>query len=214
MLSLVLAAALAVALVPARAFAQDASTPGSRIELTGYIGALAPLARLADQGDSLRAELSTKVTFGGEFNYWFPSGLGVGVMGLYSNPDLTVQRTNPDDTGFPETIKIGASDYWALMGTLGWRPRLTGSAAVLLPYIALGGGVRHLSTPTDQGFVVDTGDRAIGVLAGGGQLMLSPRWHLRLDIRDFVYKFDAEPFSESKLQNDLQVMVGIGARLN
>jgi hypothetical protein len=74
--------ALGALLIAATAvFPQSAAAQGVEeektggLELTGYIGLITPLARLADQGDTVTAELSTKVSFAAELDYWLESGL-------------------------------------------------------------------------------------------------------------------------------------------
>ncbi|MEK6255283.1 MAG: hypothetical protein N2B05_11355, partial [Gemmatimonadales bacterium] len=58
-----IAAALMAFAIPSAATAQSADEEPSAtgFELTGYIGAYLPLAKLAESGDSLTAEFSTKV---------------------------------------------------------------------------------------------------------------------------------------------------------
>jgi outer membrane beta-barrel protein len=186
------------------------------LQLTGYIGLLTPLSRLADQGDTLSLEFSTKASFAAEIDYWFSGSFGLSVVGGYSRPDLTVQAiiTDAPPGTLPTPIKVGRADYWAGTANLMWRPILGGSATVLTPYFAVGAGVSRLSYPSG-GFIELSGEtRFVGTVAGGAHVEMSGPVYLRLDVRDYVSTFDTEPIRESKLQNDLTVSIGIGVELN
>ncbi len=91
---------------PGTVLAQYSGTPGSSaqatsdpvqtgagFEVTGYVGVLLPLSTLADQGDTLKAELSTAISFGAGLDYWFSNGFGIGAFGSFAQPDLTVFKS-------------------------------------------------------------------------------------------------------------------------
>ena len=184
------------------------SLPG--IEVTAYAGALLPLSPLADQGDSLKAELSTKPMFGASLDYWFGGGLGIGVMGGISKPALTVSTVD-QGTGFPVTEDMGSVDYVHAEATIQYRPNLPGAASVMLPYVGIGAGIRNLSFPTEAG--IEDVDDIVLVISAGGQIRLGERSHLRIDIRDLVSSFDAAVFDDSRRQHEVLLNVGVGLGL-
>jgi len=199
--------------------------PTSSLELTGYLGALTPLVDLASAGDSISLELSTKLAFSAGLDLWFPSGLGVGVLGGYSRPDMTVQLVLPSlGEGLPtrtEELNLGAADYWYAVGTLMYRPNLGGPAALVRPYFLAGGGVLHTAegsgtVTVDESPItisVESATKPVGVVGVGGHVLLGKSWFLRLEIRDYISSFDSEPFSDGKIQNDLISSFGLGLAL-
>lgn len=205
----VIAAALVLMVVPGTAAAQSADEERSAngFELTGYIGAYLPMAKLADSGDTLRAEFSTKLAFGLGLEYWFGS-FGVALNGNYANPELTLQIV--EDEGFPTSIALGSTDLWMAAANVLWRPQLKGSASVVRPYFGAGPGVVKVMYPTDDEFAIQDETRFAISLVGGAQVELSKGWFVRLDVRDYISKFDTEPFAESKTQHDLYTTIGVG----
>jgi outer membrane protein W len=191
----------------APAVAQQA---GSGLELTGHVGAILPLAELANQGDTIKAELSTKPVFGASLDYWFGESWGVGFTAGITRPNLIVSTVDPV-SGFPATDDLGTVDYVHAEGTLLYRPQLPGAAAVLLPYFGVGAGIRSLSFSEDAG-VADTDDVVL-ILNAGGHARLSDRVHLRIDVRDLISSFDAAEFEDSKRQHDVLLSVGLGVKL-
>lgn len=192
-------------------------------ELTGYLSLLTPLSDLASSGDSLSLEFSTDIAFGLGLDYWFPSGLGIGIMGGYSQPEMTVQRVLPPvSPGLPtltEELNLGATDYAYGVATLMYRPNLQGGWGMVRPYFVAGGGVLHTGDATgtneDGSFsiTVDSQTKPVGVVGLGGHILLGNSWFLRLEFRDYISSYDQERFDDSKLQNDLVSSVGIGLTL-
>ncbi len=204
-------AAMVLALaVPGTAAAQSTEEEGSPqgFELTGYIGGLLPLAKLADSGDSLSAEFSTKVAFGLGLEYWFGS-FGIAANGNYSNPDLTIQVVE-DPGSFPTSIALGATDLWMAAANFLWRPQLRGSASVVRPYFGAGPGVVKVMYPQSDEFTIQDETRFAISLVGGAQVELSKGWFVRLDVRDYISKFDTEPFEQTKTQHDFFTSIGVG----
>ena len=180
------------------------------VELTAFGGAFLPMSVLGSQGDSLKADLSTKPAFGASLEYWFGGGFGIGVSGGLASPDLTL-TTADLGTGQQDVADLGSVDYLHGEALLLWRPQLASSASVLLPYFGAGAGIRRLGFATDSGFE-DTSDVTI-VLNAGTQLWVSERVHLRLDVRDLISSFEGGPFESSDTQHDLFVQVGLGLGL-
>lgn len=199
--------------------------PSGSLEITGYVGALTPLSDLGSVGDSLSLEFSTKLAFSAGLDLWFPSGLGVGVLGGYSRPDMTIQLVLPPlGEGLPtrtRELNLGSADYWYAVGTLMYRPNFGGPAALVRPYFLAGGGVLHTgdgsgTVTVDEGPItisVESATKPVGVVGVGGHVLLGKSWFLRLEIRDYISSFDSEPFSDGKFQNDLISSFGVGLAL-
>lgn len=200
---------LVVLALPGVAIAQSTAdtTSADGFELTGYLGAFTPLAKLADSGDSLRAEFSTKIAYGLELDYWF-GNFGVGLNGNYARPNLTLQIV--EEVGFPISVDLGATDVWMATLNLMWRPQLKGSASMVRPYFAVGPGVVSVMYPADREFDVEDETRFAVALAAGAQIEINSGWFARLDLRDYISQFNTEPFAESKTQHDLITSVGLG----
>jgi len=200
---------LVVLALPGVAVAQStaATTSADGFELTGYLGAFTPMAKLADSGDSLRAEFSTKIAYGLELDYWF-GNFGVGLNGNYARPNLTLQIV--EEVGFPISLDLGATDVWMATLNLMWRPQLEGSASIVRPYFAVGPGVVSVMYPADREFDVEDETRFAVALAAGAQIEINSGWFARLDLRDYISQFNTKPFAESKTQHDLITSVGLG----
>ena len=200
---------LVVLALPGVAIAQSTAdtTSADGFELTGYLGAFTPLAKLADSGDSLRAEFSTKIAYGLELDYWF-GNFGVGLNGNYARPNLTLQIV--EEVGFPISLDLGATNVWMATLNLMWRPQLKGSASMVRPYFAVGPGVVSVMYPADREFDIEDETRFAVALAAGAQIEINSGWFARLDLRDYISQFNTEPFAESKTQHDLITSVGLG----
>ena len=193
------------------------------LELTGYFGVLTPLADLASAGDSLSLEFSTDISFGLGLDFWFPSGFGIGVLGGYSQPDMTVQQVLPPlGEGLPtrtEEFNLGGTDYIYGVATLMYRPNLQGSWGMVRPYFVAGGGVLHTGSATGTNgdgslsLTADSQTKPVGVLGLGGHILLGNSWFLRLEFRDYISSFSQDQFEDSKLQNDLVSSIGVGFTL-
>jgi len=207
---------LVVALVtPATAVAQDAAMDEPAEEypvadgfsIGGYLGSFFALAKLADSGDTINAEFSTKLSFGADVSYFFASGLGLSAKAVYSAPQLTIQRFD-DDIGFPQPFDLGKSDVFFLTGNVMYRPRLTGPAGQLLPFFGLGAGIKSMKFPTEEEFLfVDQTDVTLTIFAGA-HIAIAKHWLLHFELRDYISKFDSEAF-ESRTQNDFFVEFGV-----
>lgn len=178
-------------------------------EVSAGTGVLAPLARLSSDPGAFATELSTSASVGAAATWWLTPSLGLEVAGRWAPARLNVLRT--EFTG-PIPDDLGDADY--LAGTLEgvYRLRLSGAAAVVEPFLALGAGLRRLSfDPIAQLDVQDTTDLA-GSAAVGAKTRLSEMLAIRLEVRDVVSSFDATSTGESTLQNDIFVTVGLSVR--
>jgi len=194
--------------------AHDLGQRGSGFEVTGYLGVLTPLSTLANQGDTLKAELTTAVTFSLGLDYWFSSGFGIGAFGGYTQPEMTIFQV--EEVGsFPDELNLGSVDYFYGVLTAMYRPNFSGNKAILRPYFLLGGGIKSVgSSAIDLGdgdtFAVESSTKPVLAFGAGAHLIISDSWFLRLDVRDLVSQFDPEPFEDAKVQNDLFTSIGFG----
>lgn len=179
----------------------------SGFEVVGYVGVLTPLAKLADSGDTLSAEFSTKIAVAAEVDYWFGS-FGVGLQGSFSDPKLTLQIAEQE--GFPVSVPLGDADIWRTSLNFMWRPTLGGSSAIARPYFGAGPAVLWVMYPQSEDFTIEDETRLGISLVGGMEVNLRSGWFVRMDVRDYISKLDTEPFDQTKVQNDLTVTFGIG----
>lgn len=209
---LVTVIALAGLALPASAPAQEyqATVTPATVELTGYFGAIFPMSVLGSQGDTLKADQSTKPAVAASLEYWFGGGFGLGIAGGLASPGLAL-TTADAGTGEQEAVDLGSVDYLHGEALLLWRPQFTSSAAVLLPYFGAGAGIRHLSFEDGSGF--EDGSDVTIVLNAGTQIWVSERVHVRLDVRDLISSYEGGPFESSDMQHDLFVQVGLGLGL-
>jgi outer membrane beta-barrel protein len=194
--------------------ADDLEQQGAGFEVTGYLGVLTPLSTLANQGDTLKAEFTTSISYALGLDYWFSGGFGVGVFGGYTQPEMTIFLIE-EAGAFPRELNLGRVDYWYGVLTAMYRPNLGGNKAILRPYFLLGGGVKALGSGeldlgNDETFSVESSTKPVLAVGAGAHLIISKSWFLRLDVRDLISQFDPEPFEEAKLQNDLFTSIGFG----
>lgn len=210
--SLIAVISVAALALPTGAAAQayQATVTPPTVELTGYLGAVFPMSVLGSQGDTLKADLSTKPAFGASLEYWFGGGFGLGVAGGLASPDLAL-TTADAGSGEQDVVELGTVDYLHGEALLLWRPQFTSSAAVLLPYFGAGVGMRRLDFEDGSGF--ENGSDVTVVLNAGTQIWVSDGVHLRLDVRDLISSYEGGPFDSSDLQHDLFVQVGLGLGL-
>lgn len=187
--------------------APDFDPPGT-LELTGYVGALLPISVLASQGDTLQAEPSTALSLGAELDFWFAGTFGVAIQAGYAAPDIVLTFADPD-SGMQDAQPIGSAKTLHAEALLRWRPRLSGSAALVLPYFGVGVGMRRLDFEENEVGFDDESDMTF-VLNLGSQIRLSDALFLRLDVRDLISTFEGGPFEQSDTQHDVYAQIGLG----
>ena len=213
-------------LAPGVASAQESSIaeeqPEERrgsLELSGSLGVLTPLSSLAsldvqavDTAVVVRSDLSTTVAFVAELDYFFPNGLGIGVQGVYAGPDVTAQVV--DTTAVPPAfVDLGTANYWAVSGNIMYRPHLTGPAALVTPYGAIGVGVRSLSFSQNGTLGLANSTDFMGTAALGAIVDLADWIGLRGELRYNLSSYKSPLTGGSNLQNDIIVSVGATAKL-
>jgi hypothetical protein len=213
-------------LLPGAARAQespgtDESPPARKasLELSGSIGLLTPLSSLAstdvqavDTAIVVRTDLSSTVAFVAELDYFFPNGFGIGVQAAYSGPDVTAQVV--DTTAVPPAfLSIGTADYWAVSGNVMYRPHLTGPASQVIPYGAIGAGIRSLSFSQNGTLELANSTDFMGTAALGAVVELATWIGLRGELRYNLSSYKSALTGDSNLQNDIVVSVGATAKL-
>ncbi len=198
----------------APAWAQDA--PGGTgaaggPEIKAFVGLFSPLSSLAEQGDTLQAELSTAAAFGGEITYWLPGGLGIAGMVTYSSPEVTSQDLS---SGVPVPVSFGNADVLFFGGSLVYRPNLSGAASIVRPVFGVGAGARRVTFPTDPGLSFENATSVAGIIMGGADVTLNDRVVFSLAVRDYVSSFDDPVLDSSKRQHDMVLSAGFAVRLN
>ena len=173
----------------------------------GYLGVYLPLSRLADSGDTVSAEFSTKLSYGLDVAYYFESGLGFSAKAVYSAPQLTIQRFD-SDIGFPQPADLGSSDVFFLTGNVMYRPRFGGAAGQLLPFFGLGAGIKSMKFPTEEEiFFQDQTDATLAIF-GGTYVAIARHWVLHFELRNYFSQFNSQAF-ESRTQADFFVEFGV-----
>ena len=189
------------------------------LELSGSIGLLTPLSSLAstdvqavDTAVVVRTDLSTTVAFVAELDYFFPNGLVIGVQGAYAGPDVTAQVV--DTTAVPPAfVNLGTANYWAISGNVMYRPHLTGPAAMVVPYGAIGAGVRSLSFSQNGTLGLANSTDFMGTAAFGAVVGLADWIGLRGELRYNLSSYKSALTGGSKMQNNIVVSVGATAKL-
>ncbi|MGD8866981.1 MAG: hypothetical protein PVI01_05115 [Gemmatimonadales bacterium] len=178
------------------------------------IGLLTPLGNLtADQQASDVTEitpglrLSTGVVLAGSATLFLNPKLGLAIHGSWAGAEVD-QKALPD--GGSGDQRLGDADYVTATVNVVYR-LLERPIGALDPYISAGAGVRHISFSFEDPQIEDATDPMV-TLAAGMRAFLLGRIHWTLDVRDAISMFEATD-GESRLQNDLLVTVGFGARL-
>ena len=218
--------ALLGSLLPGAASAQQSAMADEQaeerrpaLELSGSIGVLTPLSSLtstdivgADTSVVARTDLSTTVAFLAALDYYFANGLGIGVSAAYAKPDATAQVV--DTTAVPPAfIRLGDASYWAVSGNIMYRPHLTGPTALVVPYAAIGAGIRSLSFSQDGTLSLSNSTDLMGTAALGALVDLATAVALRGELRYNLSSYKSPLTGNSTLQNDIVVSVGATFKL-
>ena len=188
-------ATMFLVLVPAVASAQ---IPGINLNLGARAGMFSPASTLAE------------TTFG---DLKLKSGLGVGAsleldlplspINVRANLDAALgAKVMLDDVEGDEEV-----DVIAITGDLVFRP--LPRIVVFQPYLLAGAGIKKYSFESDPAFPDDDLDESdfTGHVGLGGDLKLGPIAVLA-ELSDYISSFKNEGTGDSKLQNDLFIMIG------
>jgi hypothetical protein len=151
--------------------------------------------------------LSTGIVLAGSATLFLSPKLGLAVRASWAGAEVD-RKALPD--GGSGDQRLGDSDYVTATAGVVYR-LLERPIGALDPYVSAGAGVRHISFSFDDPQVEDATDPML-TLAAGMRAFLLGRIHWTLDVRDAISMFEATD-GGSRLQNDLLVTVGFGARL-
>ena len=189
---------------------QDFDETGNRgFELLGAVGLLTPVGNLTEDPASFGTTINVNVAYGLEGTIWLSRHWGVGAAGWYSPAQLQA-RDLPQGIEGPD---LGSADYATGAIEAIYRFRGEGSRSVLEPYLAAGGGIRHLSVGPEAAPEVRDATDPAAVVAGGVRLEgVLTKMMIRLEVRDHISMFESPTTGESKLQNDIILSFGVGVR--
>lgn len=211
-LALLAALALAAGLPPAGAPLSGQAEPpsagaGPQVSVAGSI--LTPLAPLTRSDVSFDTEVSTAAAVSGGLTWWLGERLGVSGRGVWAPAKLNL-RSAPLGAAVPDDL--GEADY--LAGTLEVHYRFLpgGAAAMLEPFVALGGGVRDLSLDPVAAPEARSATDPVATAAAGTHVRLGGSTALRVELRDLVSSYDAGETGEARIQHDVFVSVGMSFR--
>ena len=208
-----LACVFAGVLSPAHLAAQTTEEPGQESQerdggvgvITGYFGILAPLAHLTTNPETFDTDISISIAVGGEFDYFFPSGLGFGVLGLYAPADLTI---SPSGSPIAVPPDLGSAKWLTVTGNLMYRVDLKGPADLVEPYVLVGGGIRNLNVdPIAAPEATDSTDGVVS-FGGGAFVLVTRQFAFRIDLRGYISPFTAATEVNTRTQFDLTTLIG------
>jgi hypothetical protein len=173
------------------AFAQ---IPGINVHVGARVGVFTPMSALGEDASGRETKVS--------------SGLGVGASIEFDIPLSPINVRANVDAALGRSIEVDGQevagtevDVINLTGDLVFRP--LPRIIVLQPYLLAGAGIKKYST--ENGFE-DRSDFT-GHLGIGADLKAGPISVLA-EVSDYISSFKATDGAESKLQNDVFVMVG------
>ena len=135
---------------PARAQMAEDPDPAGRIDVSVAVGLLTPLSNLTENASSFGTVIDPYVSFGADATLWTSRRFGVGVFApsQLSAIGTQFQGAIPSD--------LGDATYLAAALNAVYRFPVSGSAAVIEPYVAGGAGIRYLSVDAIAGPEVDS----------------------------------------------------------
>ena len=200
---------------PALALSQDFPELAQRDErertrsigvITGYFGVMAPLANLTEDPESFSTDVSVSIAFGGEFDYFFKSGFGVGLFGLYAPAKLTI---SPGDVPSAAPIDLGGAKWSTITANLMYRVDLKGPAGMVEPYVLVGGGIRNLNVDPIAAPEATDSTNGIFDFGLGAFTIISEHWAIRIDLRGYISPFNVEATDNTRTQFDTTILFGI-----
>ena len=174
--------------------------------ITGYFGAMAPLANLTEDPESFSTDVSVSIAFGGEFDFFFKSGFGVGLFGLYAPAKLTI---SPGDVPSAAPIDLGGAKWSTITANLMYRVDLKGPAGMVEPYVLVGGGIRNLNVDPIAAPEATDSTNGIFDFGLGAFTIISEHWAIRLDLRGYISPFNVEATDNTRTQFDTTILFGI-----
>lgn len=210
-----------VALLALTPFATAAGQGKGRVELTPYLGMYLPVADIIKETDlgsgiSLSFKQKSALSFGGRLSYGLSDRAALeGAFG-YTSSDVRFEVSGIGSASLGATVITASARVLYRLNQpaspTGWH--LIGGLAM----ISRGGDIwDQLQT---GGATVDGRTDFGAVIGGGVRLPVGRRLALRIDVEDYVHqaKFTIDDGvtaldTESQLQNDLVVSVGLAIQL-
>jgi hypothetical protein len=174
--------------------------------VTGFFGVLAPLANLTENPETFSTDVSISIAFGGEFDYFFKSGFGVGVTGLYAPAKLTI---SPEDVPIAVPPDLGNAKWTTVTANLMYRVDLKGPAGMVEPYVLVGGGIRNLNVDPIASPEATDSTNGVFDFGFGAFTLVSEHWAIRLDLRGYISPFSVEATDNTRTQFDTTILFGI-----
>lgn len=203
-------AALALILcAPASAQMVEDASPARKVAISAAFGVLTPLSNLTSDPGSFGTVLTPSLVLGAEAALWLTDNVGIAAFGTWAPSEL-----DSFGTQFQGAIPDSLGDATFVSGTanLLLRVRGSGSASVIEPYVALGGGVRHLSVEDIASPQVESNTGAVVTAALGARVGLGSGIWMRAEVRDFASRYESPATGDSRTQHAMMITLGIGRR--
>jgi hypothetical protein len=190
--------------------ADEAVADQTSLEIGAFVGWMSPLSNLTENPDAEFATVvNPYVAFGAEAVYWVSRSFGVGAFGLFAPSQL--QATQVVDPTAP--VDLGDATYITAVANIVYQVPVSGTASPVRPYFALGAGIRHLDLDETQVTEAASSTDPVATLAAGVRIPFSAGIALWTELRDIASYFESPITGDSKLQNDIAITVGLGARI-
>ena len=174
-----------------------AQVPGINVHVAARVGLFSPLSELAETtGGDL--QLGSGVGFGASIELDIPFS----PVNIRANVDASMGNTLELEDDELEGAEIDVVNF---TGDLVWRPMPR--IVVVQPYLLLGAGVKKYSFNTEGGTFGSDRNDFTWHLGAGADMKVGPI-ALVAEISDYISSFKNEGTEESKLQNDVFLMVG------
>jgi hypothetical protein len=210
-----------VALLVITPLAAAAGQGKGRVELTPYLGMYLPVADIIQQSDpgsgvSLSFKQKSALSFGGRLTYGLSDRAALEGGFGYTSSDVKLELSGLGSAALGGTVMTASARVLYRLNQpsapTGWH--LIGGVAM----ISRGGDIWD---QLESGGVRVDGRTDFGAVIGGGvRLPMGRRLALRIDVEDYVHqaKFTIDdgvtPLdTESQLQNDLVISVGLAIQL-
>jgi hypothetical protein len=203
-------------------FASPFSASAQQVEITPFVGVVAPLSNLVEEGDPVQGDFTAShgvgPVFGARATVWLTDRVGLEGQAAYALSDGEVEQNGEAvgcaDVGLAEdcldaSIFFGAAKVVYRLG----RPN-----APVLAHLGGGPAVISRSGNAYDSFGIEEGKTDIGGLVNlGVSFRVSPRVFIRVDAEDYISSAKFTNFSgaetDSKLQNDLTITAGVQIRI-
>ena len=168
-----------------------AQIPGIDVHLGARAGLFSPLSAIGEDGSGRETKIASGLAFGASIEFDIPFS----PINVRANVDAAMGRSLEVDGQEVPGSKV---DVMAVTGDLVFRPL---PRVFFQPYLLAGAGIKRYST--DGAF--ESNSKVTGHLGVGGDLQAGPV-SVFGEVSDYISNVDVG--TDSKLQNDLFIMVG------